>query len=284
MKYLFALVSSLAVACFFAAPVFAVPAEEKYVPAEEKNISAELKAIIARARAAVGPEDALNAVKAISFEAEIFDKDGKKTADILLQFKRPYFEREVVRRADTVPADDFYYPEEGAAAAEPKTVEYEIETISDGESATRIVRNLTEKTRNIVFLPATDVISRRDFTDANLDFYATPRGGTAVYKGDETVEGKTVALVEYTYAGGLKIERGFDRASGALFVSRNNGLTTFDVGEKMVSGGLSFFDGSRSFDADGNTKFVFKFKKISVNDDVPDDVFRLSIDEIISGK
>lgn len=248
--------------------------------------SSELSEIIRRARAAVGTEEALNAVKTLTFEADVFDAEGKKTSHVVLQFKRPYFVREVVRRTEVQPVDDFYYPEELEAVPEPKSAEVEIVTLCDGAEGVRIIRNLTEKQRRVNVLSAEDVIGRKDFASANLDFYAAlaPEAGTTSFAGTQTVDGKEQSLVEYAYKNGLKILRAFDRGTGALVSTKTGEDTTFDVGEKIVSGGLTFLDGSRSVGPDGKTKNTFKFTKISVNEDLPDSLFRLSLDELISGK
>lgn len=248
----------------------------------------ELTETLARARAAVGTEDALNAVRTLTFVADVFDAEGKKLSQIELQFKRPYFVREVVRRTETVPVDDFYYPEEMDKAPPPKTAEVEIETLCDGREGVRIVRSKIgdENQRRITWLSPEDVIARRDFAGTNLDFYAPLKAdeGTTTFAGFSEEDGRRLALVEYAYASGLKILRAFDTATGALFSTSTGTEKTYDVGEKISSGGLTFLDGSRSVDADGKTKAVFKFSKISVNDDLPDALFRFSLEDQLSGK
>lgn len=269
MRKIFAVLSSFALVCALASPIFA---------------AADLQTVIARARAAVGPESALKDVNSLTFEAEVFDPDGKKISEIVLQFKRPYFERDFVRRTAAVPQDSFYYPEEGVPEPEPKTVEIEIETRSDGNEGVRIIRNLTDGTRRVEFLPANDVISRRDFASANLDFYGKPAGGNVELKGTEKDGGKELNVLEYTYAGGLKIERAFDAGTGALVRTKTATDTTYESGEEMLVGALKFLNGSRTVTADGSVRSTFKFSKILVNDEIPDDTFRITIEELISGK
>lgn len=269
MKKIFAVLSSLALVFALSTPIFA---------------AADLQTVIERARAVVGPESALKEVKSITFEAEVFGADGKKISDIVLQFKRPYFERDFVRRTEAVKTDEFYYPEEGVPAPETKMVTYEIETRSDGNEGVRIIRNITEGTRRVEFLSPADVLSRRDFASANLDFYTEPTGGSVVLKGTETEDGKELNVLEYTYAGGLKIERAFDAKTGALYRTKTANDTTYECGEEMAVGALTFLDGSRTATADGSLRSTFKFSKILVNDELPDEKFRITIEELISGK
>lgn len=269
MRKIFAVLSSFALVCALSTPIFA---------------AADLQTVIERARAAVGPESVLKNVKSITFEAEVFDADGKKISDVVLQFKRPYFERDFVRRTETVKQDEFYYPEEGVPAPATKTVTYEIETRSDGNEGVRIIRNLTDGTRRVDFLPPADVISRRDFASANLDFYRKPEGGNVALKGTEKEDGKELNVLDYTYAGGLKIERAFDAKTGALYRTKTANDTTYECGEKMAVGALTFLDGSRTSAADGSSRSTFKFSKILVNDELPDEMFRITIEELISGQ
>jgi len=245
--------------------------------------SADLETVISRARAAVAPEAVLDKVSTLTFDADAFDAEGKKTFGIFLQFKRPYFVHEIVTRTETVPVDEFYYPEEQAEKPEPKVYEIEEETICNGNEGVRITRNLTTKSRNIEILSATEVLVRRDFAGANLDFYKplSASTGTTVFKGEQTEDGKKLNVVEYNYKGGLKIERAFDAETGALFSTKINGEKTYDIGEKILAGGLTFLDSSRSVDADGKTKSVFKFKKILVNEEIPDSAFRISLADLL---
>lgn len=250
------------------------------------DVSPELAEVIRRARAAVGTEEALNAVKTLTFEADVFNAEGERVSQVVLQFKRPYFVREVVRRTETQPVDEFYYPEERAALPEPKKIEVEIITLSDGREGARIIRNLTENRRRVDVLSADDVVSRRDFAAANLDFYAAPvpAAGTATYAGTTTdADGRTLSLVNYDYVGGLKLVRAFDGETGALFSTKTRNDTTFEAGEKISSCGLTFLDASRSVGEDGALKNTFKFTRISVNDELPDSLFRVSIADVLSG-
>lgn len=266
MRKVFLLLSALALAGFSASA-----------------LAANLESVISNARATVAPEAELDKVSTLTFEAEAFDADGKKSYDIFLQFKRPYCVHEVVRKTEVVPVDEFYYPEEQKTPEPPKVYEVEVETICNGDEGVRIIRNLTTKARQIDVLSAAEVLMRRDFAGANLDFYKplAAADGTTVFKGEEVDNGKKVNVVEYNYKGGLKIERAFDAETGALFSTKINDEKTYDIGEKIRTGGLTFLDGSRSVDAAGKTKSVFKFKKILVNEEIPDSVFKISLQNLL---
>ena len=267
MKKTILLLTTLAFAGLFSAPAF----------------SSDLESVVSRARAAVAPERVLSSVETLTFDADVFSADGNKAYGIFLQFKRPYFMRELVSRTETIEPDkDFFYPEENAKPAEKIVYEIEIETICDGNEGVRIIRNLTTKERTVDVLPASEVIVRRAFTSANLDFYKilSATEGTTVFKGEQIDNGKKVNVVEYNYNDGLKIVRAFDAATGALFSTTVNNEKTYDVGEKMLTGGLIFLDGSRSVDANGNPKNTFKFKKILVNENLPDSLFHVSLSDL----
>ncbi len=272
MRKLFCLLVGFVVAGV--SPVFAGTEEE----------GANLQEIITRARATVGSEATLDAVKTLSFEAEVSDEKGAPFAKISLRYKKPYFCREIVRRTMTQESsDDFYYPEEKVERPAPKTFDVEIITISDGYVGVRIVRNLTENTRNISYLSPQDVLLRRDLVDANLGFYRSldATRGKTTFAGTQTLaDGKKQNKVRYEYSGGLTLVRAFDDATGALVSTQNGEELAFETGEKLVTGGLTFLDGSKNCDLDGNAKNSFHFTKILVNEDIPDAEFRLSVQEL----
>ena len=214
--------------------------------------------------------------------SELYDAEGQKTAEVQWRFKRPFFMRETVRRTVTEPVDEFYYPEERENLPEPKTYETETVTLCDGVLGVRILRNLTTQERRVVPLSAAEVAGARDSAVANLGFYAVPEKGTAAFAGTRTEDGKTLNFVEYVYEGGLKILRAFDAETGAFVFTERDGDRSCDAGEKMSTNGLTFLSETRTLDGDGALKNVVKFTKISANEELPDSLFRVSLEELFS--
>lgn len=263
---------------FFAAALLGAAAAFGSEPAGTPSVAD----VIARARAAVGTEEAIAAAKTLSFDAELYDAEGKKTAEVQWRFKRPFFMRETVRRTVTEPVDEFYYPEERENLPEPKTYETETVTLCDGVLGVRILRNLTTQERRVVPLSAAEVAGARDSAVANLGFYAVPEKGMAAFAGTRTEDGKTLNFVEYVYEGGLKILRAFDAETGAFAFTERDGDRSCDAGEKMSTNGLTFLSETRTLDGDGALKNVVKFTKISANEELPDSLFRVSLEELFS--
>ena len=213
--------------------------------------------LIAKARAALGDEKSLTAVRTLHIEMSAADGEGKPLGSLISEYKAPMKQRELDYTQDKL----------------------EILTAIDGNEGHRLLRNMADGRRQLIILPAEEVNARRDFACANLYLLAEPsaeRGSVSVAK-DETIDGKTCAVLDYAYKSGITLRRYIDAATGRLVASRIDqknkpGELMLNEGEQTVSG-IKYPKLIVIRDAAGKTLRRLTLTKIEVNGDIADSSF-----------
>ncbi|MDR2863890.1 MAG: outer membrane lipoprotein-sorting protein [Puniceicoccales bacterium] len=214
--------------------------------------------VIRQARVKIGTEATLSAVRSLSLEGNAFDADGKKIGLVLNDYKLPNKRREYSFRTDR---------------------NAEITLASNGLEGFLKSRDLNTQQTPVRLLNGTELKASTDILHAELDFFATPKGGKITYAGEGTQQGKVCNILEYQYAGGIIIRRYFEKTTALLVAQEIYDATTPKEDRRLVvfegvleSEGIRFPKKIINY-AKGKIDSSIEYTAVKVNPTIPDSVF-----------
>ena len=220
-------------------------------------------AILAKARAYRGPEAVLDGVTSIHFFGTLTASDPANPAKtthttVEIVYQKPSRQRIV------------------------KTSDQAIEvTALDGYDGWQRVQSVSDPTKvRQNFLGTLQIKRLRASTWESLSFYRgiEQHGGRIDDLGSVTVDGVTYPKIAFIYEPNIVFYRFFDPATGRLVTTETeSGETQRDLGE-IISGGVRFPKEVKIVvkNAAGQPQTVtIDFEKVILNEDVPDNLFRV---------
>ena len=177
--------------------------------------------VIKKARAHLGKEEVLSNVESMIFSAHMVDADGKRIENIELSVQKPMSMRILRRSASQV------------------TI-----TATNGYEGFKLIRRGAGKEDKLYVLTHESVRRLMARAVENLYFfngYAKMKGGKAEYEGTDTIDGRPVHKVRFTYPKGAdQYLRYFDVDTGAILSAVTNDNVRQVEKETMVVNGIRF--------------------------------------------
>ncbi|HEY4302520.1 MAG TPA: hypothetical protein VGM73_16730 [Candidatus Didemnitutus sp.] len=221
---------------------------------------------IAKARAALGTEEALNAVNSVRFVGtvetveKVPDKDDpSKMVDhpvrlaIDIVFAKPYRELYVLR-SDKVT---------------------ETTALDDYDGWLRRVENGHEDHWQLRLLSAAQIKQLRASTWENLAFYRgiEKLGGRVEFKGDGEVDGKPCVILVFEHSDSINYTRYFEKATGLLLKTTTESTQIQEQGSVIING-VRFPKALINKPA-GSPAATISFDAIKVNEVIPASAFAM---------
>lgn len=233
--------------------------------------------IIAQARAKIGTEAALNSVKTLTYEAKVFDASDKQVGSLVLRYKAPGKRSEYTLRTIIVPVPP---KPDTPKYTPPETISFQVESTlaTNGLEAFVKQENINTKESRITPLGGQQLAVLKDYCAADLGFFSVPKDGKVVFVGETKRGDKDCYELEYTYAGGTKFRRWFDKKTfasvGQQIAGAENAAAepvVMDEGE-IVAAGIKFPKKNIHY-RDGKKENTVEFTNVIINEEIPDSVF-----------